>query len=29
MELKIGKNTYETIQVTGDFPIKFYKETGL
>lgn len=28
MELKIGKNTYETIQVTGDFPIKFYKETG-
>ena len=29
MELKIGKNTYETKQVTGDFPIKFYKETGL
>ena len=29
MKLKIGKNTYETKQVTGDFPIKFYKETGL
>lgn len=29
MELKIGKNTYQTKQVTGDFPIKFYKETGL
>lgn len=28
MELKIGKNTYETKQVTGDFPIKFYKDTG-
>ena len=28
MELKIGKNTYKTKQVTGDFPIKFYKETG-
>nr|DAS24586.1 MAG TPA: hypothetical protein [Caudoviricetes sp.] len=28
MELKIGKNTYQTIQVTGDFPIKFYKKTG-
>lgn len=28
MELKIGKNTYKTKQVTGDFPIKFYKDTG-
>ena len=28
MELKIGKNTYEAKQVSGDFPIKFYKETG-
>ena len=28
MELKIGKNTYETKQVTGNFPIEFYKTTG-
>lgn len=28
MELKIGQNTYETKQVTGNFPIEFYKTTG-
>ena len=28
MKLKIGKNTYETKQVTGNFPIEFYKNTG-
>lgn len=28
MELKIGKNTYKTKQVSGDFPIKFFKDTG-
>ena len=28
MKLKIGKNTYKTKQVSGDFPIKFFKDTG-
>lgn len=28
MKLKIGQNTYETKQVTGNFPIEFYKTTG-
>ena len=28
MELKIGNKTYSTVRLTGDFPIKFYKETG-
>lgn len=29
MELKIGKNTYNITMLTGDFPIRFYKETGM
>ena len=29
MKLKIGKKTYKTKTLTADFPIKFYKETGL
>ncbi|AXI27260.1 MULTISPECIES: hypothetical protein [Gemella] len=29
MELKIGKNTYETKILTADFPIRFFKETGV
>lgn len=28
MKLTIGKNTYETKQITADFPIRFYKKTG-
>ena len=29
MKLKIGKKTYKTKTLTADFPIKFYKETGV
>lgn len=29
MELKIGNKTYTTKTLTADFPIKFYKETGM
>ena len=29
MELKIGNKTYKTKTLTADFPIKFYKETGM
>lgn len=29
MKLKIGKNEFETKMITADFPIRFYKETGM
>lgn len=29
MKLKIGKKTYKTKTLTADFPIKFYKDTGM
>ena len=29
MELKIGNKTYKTKTLTADFPIKFYKDTGM